>query len=183
MIPGLSSSGIVYMCVRLEQNFSRHGWFSGAQEGGVWEVGILVQAKYSAELLELHQRCLGGRTQQLKKRGDCLLCFQRSRPCGCKEVTTLWWQWFISASVPASTQAWCHFRSVSAFTSFKIRIVGLSSCLLFSQYVCRSPLNSFENPSGRNIQSYGFLTPIPWLLLEVHNKLWTFSVLVPLLTV
>lgn len=31
---------------------------SGAQEGGVWEVGILVRAKYSAELLELHQ-CVG----------------------------------------------------------------------------------------------------------------------------
>ena len=84
MVPGPSSSGITYSRIGLEQKYGRHSSFSGALEGGVWEVGILVNAKYSSELLKLHQHA-HSKSSAAERTGDWLLYFQRSHSCGCKK--------------------------------------------------------------------------------------------------
>lgn len=143
MVPRPSSSGITYTRFELEQKYSRHSWFSGAWEGGVCKMGILVNAKFSSELLKLHQRAQQ-ENLAAERRGDWHLYFQRSYSCGCKESATLTAMISISHSarlLPA--QGLCR----SAVTSFKIRRVGLSSHLLsFSHFFYKSSLNCFLNP-------------------------------------
>lgn len=87
MVPMLSSSGILYTGVGLGQKCSRHSSFSGARESGVWAVGILVSAKYSAELFKLHQHA-PRENRAAERKGNWLLYSPRSHPWGRRESTT-----------------------------------------------------------------------------------------------